>query len=185
MQRTQFRFRPLLRDLRKPSRKPAGGAGDAPLIEALHLARLSPRVHLVCRHETLRGTPALRQRILDNPAIILHLNCAIAEIQDIRLGKVTAIVIRHKDSGERETVPCAAVFVAVGQAPNTAMLQGQLDLDPQGHIRLTSPHGTETSVPGVFAAGDCADPTYKQVVTAAATGCMAALDAIRTLADKG
>ena len=163
----------------------AGGAGHAPLIQTPHLAPPSPRVHLVCRHETLRGTPALRQRILDNPAIILHLNCAIAEIQDIRLGKVTAIVIRHKDSGERETVPCAAVFVAVGQAPNTAMLQGQLDLDPQGHIRLTSPHGTETSVPGVFAAGDCADPTYKQVVTAAATGCMAALDAIRSLADKG
>lgn len=161
----------------------AGGSGDTALIEALYLTRFATTVHLVHKHESLQGNPTLCQKVRDNEKIQVHLNASIAEIHDIKADKVTSVTVKDKATNERYDLPCSAVFIAVGQAPNTDMFTGQIELVDGGYIKLVDPSRTLTSVEGVFAAGDCADSHYKQVVTAAATGCKAALDALQWLQD--
>jgi len=121
----------------------------------------------------------MQDRALANPRIAFAWDSVIQEIRDVAKGKVEGAVLRNLKTGESPEIPCEGVFVAIGHVPNTRIFVGQLDLDANGYINTRN--GTATSVPGVFAAGDVADRTYRQAVTAAGTGCMAALDAERYL----
>jgi thioredoxin reductase (NADPH) len=156
------------------------GGGDAALEEALYLARLGRRVEVVHRRATLRASKIMQERARENPKISFVWNSAVQEVRDPGAGKVTGVVLRDVVSGARSERKVDGLFVAIGHQPNTALLRGQLDLLPSGYVRV-EPGTTRTSVPGVFAAGDVQDHVYRQAVTAAGTGCMAALEAERWL----
>ncbi|MBR0458497.1 MAG: thioredoxin-disulfide reductase [Victivallales bacterium] len=156
------------------------GGGDTALEEALYLANLAKSVTLVHRRDAFRASQAMVDRVL---ASTIHVawNSTIHEIRDIATGRVTSVTLRNTQDGTLTELSCDAVFLAVGHLPDTALFQGQLDLEQDGSIHLTNPPSTATSVPGVFAAGDCADPVYRQAINAAAAGCRAAMDASRWL----
>jgi thioredoxin reductase (NADPH) len=157
------------------------GGGDTAMEEALFLTRFSPRVLVIHRRDTLRASKIMQERALHNDKIEFIWN---SEVEDV-LGDhcVTGVRIRDVRTGEKRDLAIEALFVAIGHQPNTALIRGQIDLDPTGYIRVS--RGTRTSVEGVFACGDAMDPTYRQAVTAAGTGCMAAIDAERWLAEHG
>jgi thioredoxin reductase (NADPH) len=156
------------------------GGGDSALEEALYLARLGRRVIVVHRREALRASKIMQDRAFAHPKIVVLWNKEIVDILDPAAGKVTAVVLRDVVTGERTKHPVDGVFVAIGHQPNTAIFAGQVELLPSGYIRV-EPGTTRTSVPGVFAAGDVQDSVFRQAVTAAGTGCMAALEAERWL----
>jgi len=156
------------------------GGGDSALEEALYLARLGRRVIVVHRREALRASKIMQDRAFAHPKIVFLWNKEIVDILDPAAGKVTAVVLRDVVTGERTEHPVDGVFVAIGHQPNTAIFAGQVELLPSGYIRV-EPGTTRTSVPGVFAAGDVQDSVFRQAVTAAGTGCMAALEAERWL----
>jgi thioredoxin reductase (NADPH) len=122
----------------------------------------------------------MQRRVLDNAKITPLFSHVVVDVLDPSQGKVTALKVQNLGNGEVKTVPCAAMFVAIGHTPMTELFKGQLETHDNGYLRV-KPGGTQTSVEGVFAAGDVADWTYRQAVTAAGTGCMAALDAERWL----
>jgi thioredoxin reductase (NADPH) len=126
----------------------------------------------------------MQKRALDNPKIEMKWNRVVEEVLGDQK-KVTGVRLKSTVDSVTETLDVSGMFVAIGHTPNTKFLQGQVELDKQGYIRWTQPHRTTTSVDGVFAAGDVADSYYRQAVTAAASGCMAAIDVERWLADKG
>ncbi len=155
------------------------GGGDSAVEEAIFLTRFAAKVTLIHRRDKLRASKIMQERIFTNPKIECLWNRRIVEILDPAQGKVTGITTRVVGSTSLETVACDGVFIAIGHSPNTKLLSGQLELDERGYI--VTHHGTMTSVPGVFAAGDVQDHVYKQAVTAAGSGCMAALDAEKYL----
>jgi thioredoxin reductase (NADPH) len=155
------------------------GGGDSAVEEAIFLTKFASRVTLVHRRDTLRASKIMRDKAAANPKIDFRWNSVVEEVNDVGKGVVTGIVLRNTVTGERSELPLDGVFVAIGHTPNTSLFAGQLDLDANGYI-LTH-QGTHTSVPGVFACGDVQDHTYRQAITAAGTGCMAALDAERCL----
>ena len=162
------------------------GGGDTALDEAAFLARFARKVTVVHRRETLRATPPLQKRARQNPNIAYRLATSVTGILGDKTTGVTGVRLRDAATGEEEDFPCDGVFVAIGHMPNTALFHDQLKLDEEGYI-LTR-NGTETNVPGVFAAGDVQDPSFRQAVTAAGTGCMAAIQAERyleSLSDQG
>ena len=156
------------------------GGGDSALEEALYLARLGRRVIVVHRREALRASKIMQDRAFAHPKIAFLWNKEIVDILDPAAGKVTAVVLRDVVTGERTEHPVDGVFVAIGHQPNTAIFAGQVELLPSGYVRV-EPGTTRTSVPGVFAGGDVQDSVFRQAVTAAGTGCMAALEAERWL----
>jgi thioredoxin reductase (NADPH) len=156
------------------------GGGDSALEEALYLARLGRRVIVVHRREALRASKIMQDRAFAHPKIAFLWNKEIVDILDPAAGKVTAVVLRDVVTGERTQHPVDGLFVAIGHQPNTAIFAGQVELLPSGYVRV-EPGTTRTSVPGVFAAGDVQDSVFRQAVTAAGTGCMAALEAERWL----
>ena len=156
------------------------GGGDSALEEALYLARLGRRVEVVHRRDTLRASKIMQERALKNPKITFLWDSVVERIADPTRGKVTAVHLRNLKTGETSERPVDGLFVAIGHQPNTALLGGQLELLPNGYVKV-APGTTQTSVEGVFAAGDVADFTWRQAVTAAGTGCMAALQAERYL----
>jgi thioredoxin reductase (NADPH) len=156
------------------------GGGDSALEEALYLARLGRRVIVVHRREALRASKIMQDRAFAHPKIAFLWNKEIVDILDPAAGKVTAAVLRDVVTGERTEHPVDGLFVAIGHQPNTAIFAGQVELLPSGYVRV-EPGTTRTSVPGVFAAGDVQDSVFRQAVTAAGTGCMAALEAERWL----
>jgi thioredoxin reductase (NADPH) len=156
------------------------GGGDSALEEALYLARLARTVTVVHRRETLRASKIMQERALAHPRIAFRWNSEIVDIRDPAAGKVTAVVLRDTVTGERSERRVDGIFVAIGHTPNTAIFRGQVELAPTGYVRV-EPGTTRTSVPGVFAAGDVQDAVFRQAVTAAGTGCMAALEAERWL----
>jgi thioredoxin reductase (NADPH) len=156
------------------------GGGDSALEEALYLARLGRKVQVVHRRDSLRASKIMQERAFKNPKIEFLWNSEIASIGDVAAGKVTAVTLRGVRTGGESVHPVDGLFVAIGHTPNTALVKGQLELHPNDYIKVI-PGTTQTSVPGVFAAGDVADHVYRQAITAAATGCMAALEAERYL----
>ncbi len=158
------------------------GGGDSACEEAMYLTRFGSVVHLVHRRDTLRASRIMAERTLANPKIHPIWDSVVEEILDPSLDEVTGVRLRNVKTQELQTVPCAGVFVAVGHVPNTQLFKGQLDLDEAGYLRLQ--HGSRTNVEGVFGAGDCADPHYRQAITAAGMGCMAAIDCERWLASR-
>ena len=164
--------------------KPMGvvGGGDTAMEEALFLARFATKVSVIHRRDQLRASKIMQERVLSHEKIEMVWNSVVEEV----LGDdfVTGIRISDVNSGADRELPLEALFVAIGHQPNTELFGGQLDLDEQGYVGVV-PGTTRTSVEGVFACGDCADKTYRQAVTAAGTGCMAAIDAERWLAEQG
>jgi thioredoxin reductase (NADPH) len=156
------------------------GGGDSALEEALYLARLGRKVDVVHRRDTLRASKIMQDRAFAHPKISFVWNSVVRDILDPAAGKVTGVVLEDVVSGARSEREVDGLFVAIGHQPNTAIFRGQVDLLPSGYVR-GEPGTTRTSVPGVFAAGDVQDSVFRQAVTAAGTGCMAALEAERWL----
>jgi thioredoxin reductase (NADPH) len=153
------------------------GGGDSALEEANFLTKFATRVSVVHRRDKLRASKIMQDRAIHNEKISFIWNSVVEDI----LGKdvVTGAQLKNVVTGKISEVPCAGVFVAIGHRPNTSLFAGQIDMDEKGYIRTHS--GTATNVPGIFAAGDVQDSTYRQAVTAAGSGCMAAIDAERFL----
>jgi thioredoxin reductase (NADPH) len=148
--------------------------------EAVFLTRFARRVTVVHRRDELRATPVLAQRAFDNEKIVFRWDTLVSAILTDQDG-VTGVRLQNRKTGAQEEFPCDGVFIAIGHQPNTALFAGQLECDAEGYI--TTRNGTETSIPGVFAAGDVQDPIFRQAITAAGTGCMAAIQAERFLDD--
>jgi thioredoxin reductase (NADPH) len=160
------------------------GGGDSALEEALFLARLGRKVEVVHRRDSLRASKIMQERAFKNPKISFIWDSTLVDVRDPDAGKVTTARLRNLKTGAEWETPVDGLFIAIGHTPNTAVFNGQVDLLPNGYIKV-DPGTTRTSVPGVFAAGDVQDFTYRQAVTAAATGCMATLEAERYLEGQG
>ena len=156
------------------------GGGDSAMEEALYLSRLGRQVQVVHRRDALRASKIMQERALKNPKIEFVWDTAVEDVLDPAKGKVTAGRLKNLKTGAQWETPGDGLFVAIGHQPNTAIFKGKIDLHPNEYVKVT-PGTTQPSVPGVFAAGDVADFTYRQAVTAAGTGCMAALEAERYL----
>jgi len=156
------------------------GGGDSALEEALYLARLGRQVQVVHRRDVLRASKIMQERAFKNSKISFVWDSVVERIADPTIGKVAAVQLRNLKTGATSELPVDGLFVAIGHLPNTALFRGQLELLPTDYVKV-APGTTQTSVPGVFAAGDLADFTWRQAVTAAGTGCMAALEAERFL----
>jgi thioredoxin reductase (NADPH) len=150
------------------------GGGDTAMEEAMFLTRFASSVTLVHRREAFRASKIMVDRAMQNPKIKFVLDSVVDEIHDVSKGEVTSITLENLKTGKKETLPADGIFVAIGHQPNTSLFKGQLDLNENGYI-ITE--GVKTKIPGVFAAGDVQDEVYKQAITAAGTGCAAALEA--------
>lgn len=160
------------------------GGGDTAMEEASYLAGLCSHVTLIHRRDEFRASQAMQRRVRENPKIQVLTSHAVQEVMDPSLGHVTGVRVRDLKAGSERSIECAALFVAIGHTPMVDLFRGQLETHANGYLRV-KPGSTHTSVEGVFAAGDVADWNYRQAVTAAGTGCMAALDAERWLAVHG
>ncbi len=156
------------------------GGGDSACEEASYLTRFASQVYLIHRRDSLRASKIMAERALANPKITPVWNSVVEEVLDVAQNRVTGVRLKNIVTEEVSTLDCAGVFVAVGHTPNTQIFQGQLTMDEAGYLVLGE--GSRTNIPGVFAAGDCADSVYRQAITAAGMGCAAAIDAERWLA---
>ena len=157
------------------------GGGDTAMEEATYLSGLCKSVMLVHRRDSFRASKTMQDRVLKNPKIRVAYDSVVEEVLDVSRGEVTGARVRNLKTNETAIVPCTGFFVAIGHTPNTDFFRGQLELHDNGYIK-TRAGSTYTSVAGVFACGDVQDFTYRQAVTAAGSGCMAALDAERWMA---
>ena len=155
------------------------GGGDSAMEEAIYLTKFASKVTVIHRRDSLRASKIMQDKAFANSKIEFIWDSEIADVLDVSKGEVNAIVVRNLKTGVQHRVPLDGVFIAIGHTPNTALFKGQLELDEGGYIRTHG--GTKTNIPGVFAAGDVQDHVYRQAVTAAGTGCMAAIDAERYL----
>ena len=154
------------------------GGGDTALEEAIYLSKLASHVTVIHRRDTLRASKIMQDKALANPKISFRWNTAVDEILADERGDVNSARLRNLQTGELDVLAVDGVFVAIGHTPNTGLFKGVLDMDEGGYLVTT---GTRTNVPGVFAAGDVQDQVYRQAITSAGTGCMAAMDAERWL----
>jgi thioredoxin reductase (NADPH) len=161
------------------------GGGDSAVEEASYLTKYASTVHMVHRRDKLRASMIMQERALTNSKIKLEWNQSLDEVIGNDKDGVTSVRLGSTNGGSSREIPAAGVFLAIGHTPNTDFLKGQVELNEKGYIRWKKSFRTDTSVEGVFAAGDVADDNYKQAITSAGTGCMAALDAERWLSAKG
>lgn len=154
------------------------GAGDTAAEEALYLSKICSFVHMFVRKEAMRASKIMQQRVLETSNIKVYWNTEVDEILGEQ--KTEAVRIINNKTGEKQEIPVSAYFVAIGHQPNSEILKGWLEMDESGYVK-TQPGSTKTNIEGVFAAGDLQDKIYRQAVTAAGSGCMAALDAERFL----
>jgi thioredoxin reductase (NADPH) len=159
------------------------GGGDTAMEEAVYLTNLCRTVTVVHRRDSLRASKIMQERALKNPKITFRWNSAVEEIRDVSKKRVTSVVLRDTVTDALSEVPIDAVFVAIGHTPASALFLGQLETHDNGYIRVQG-GSTYTNLPGVFACGDVADHHYRQAITAAGTGCMAAIDAERWISAK-
>ena len=157
------------------------GGGDSAMEEATFLTKFAAHVTIIHRRDRLRASKIMQNKARLNEKISFRWNAVVEDVLGDEV--VTGLRVRDTLTTQTETLPCKGVFVAIGHTPNTHVFKGQLAMDPNGYIQTS--HGTATSVPGVFAAGDVQDPHYRQAITAAGTGCMAAIDAERFLETAG
>jgi thioredoxin reductase (NADPH) len=155
------------------------GGGDSALEEAIYLTKFASHVTLIHRRDKFRGSKIMQDKALAHPKISVRWNSEVDSVLGVDKGEMTGIVLRDTNSGDLSELTVDGLFVAIGHTPNTALFAGQLDADANGY--LVTHDGTKTSIPGVFASGDVQDHVYRQAITAAGTGCMAALDAERYL----
>jgi thioredoxin reductase (NADPH) len=155
------------------------GGGDSAMEEAIYLTRFASKVIVIHRRDTLRASKIMQDKALRNPKIEFIWDSEVAEVNDVSKGEVTGVVVRNLKTGALTQVPLDGVFIAIGHTPNTSLFADQITLDANGYIITQG--GSRTNVPGVFAAGDVQDHVYRQAITAAGSGCMAAIDAERYL----
>jgi len=155
------------------------GGGDTAMEEAIYLAKLATKVTVIHRRDTLRASKVMQDKAMSTPNISFIWNTEVVDIKDIDQGKVTSLVLRDTKTGEKSELAVDGVFIGIGHVPNTALFKGQLAMHDNGYLKTHG--GSRTSVRGVFAAGDVQDHIYRQAVTAAGSGCMAAIDAERFL----
>ena len=155
------------------------GGGDSAMEEAIFLTRFASHVTVVHRRDTLRASKIMQDKAFANPKISFEWNAEVDEIKDTGKGEVTAMALRNNVTGEQKEIPVDGVFVAIGHTPNTSLFRDQIETDANGYIVTHS--GSRTSIPGVFACGDVQDHVYRQAITAAGSGCMAAIDAEKYL----
>lgn len=153
------------------------GGGDTAMEEALFLTRFASSVTVVHRRDEFRASRIMAERALANPRIKVRWNTIVTEVLDVAKGEVTGLRLKDVKTGAEDVLAVAGVFIAIGHRPNTAIFKGQLELNEQGYIVT---HNTRTNIKGVFAAGDVQDSVYRQAITAAASGCMAALEVERS-----
>jgi thioredoxin reductase (NADPH) len=161
------------------------GGGDSAVEEGTYLTKYASKVYLVHRRDQLRASKIMQQRALSNARIEMKWNRTLHEVTGTESEGVTGVKLKSTVDAASEELAVSGVFLAIGHTPNTDFLKGQVELDEKGYVKWTKPQRSFTSVEGVFAAGDVADSHYRQAVTAAGTGCMAAIDAERWLAEKG
>ena len=161
------------------------GGGDSAVEESDYLTKFASVVHLVHRRDQLRASKIMAQRAHDHEKINIIWNHVLDEVLGNDTDGVTGVRLKSTVDSSKQEVEATGLFLAIGHTPNTAFLNGKLDMDEKGYLKWTVPFRTHTSIEGVFAAGDVADATYRQAITAAGTGCMAALDAERLLAAQG
>src|SRR5438105_10377377 len=160
------------------------GGGDTAMEEAIFLTKMASKVTIIHRREEFRASKVMLQRAQANPRIAWALNQEVVEVLGEKASGVRGVRTKDTVTGQIRELPMGGLFIAIGHTPNTQLFESQLAMDEVGYIKIT-PGTTRTSVPGVFASGDAADPTYRQAVTAAGTGCMAAIDAERFLSSGG
>jgi thioredoxin reductase (NADPH) len=158
------------------------GAGDSACEEATYLAKLCPKVHMLVRKDHFKASKAMVHRVENTSNIEVHFNTEVKDV--LGADKVEGITVVNNRTGAEQRLDVTGLFLAIGHEPATAIFKGWLDMDEQGYIKH-QPDSTRTNVPGVFVAGDAADKVYRQAITSAGTGCMAALDAERYLAARG
>ncbi len=158
------------------------GAGDTAAEEALYLSKLCTTVHMIVRRDVMRASKIMQDRVLNTPNIKVYFNHNTEEILGDKT--VNAVRIFNNKTGEKTEIPVSGFFVAIGHEPNSQIFKDYLEMDETGYIQ-TQPGTSKTNVEGVFAAGDVQDKNYRQAVTSAGTGCIAALDAERFLSSKG
>jgi thioredoxin reductase (NADPH) len=161
------------------------GGGDSAVEEATYLTKYASTVHMLMRRDVFRASKIMQERATTSPKIKIHYFREVDEVLGDEKAGVTGIRLKNNQDGTKEELPARGLFLAIGHTPNTDFLQGQLALNEKGYVKYTQLFRTYTSVPGVFAAGDVADDYYRQAITSAGTGCMAALDAERFLAAEG
>jgi thioredoxin reductase (NADPH) len=155
------------------------GGGDSAMEEAVFLTRFASSVTVVHRRDTLRASKIMQDKAHANPKITFELDSEVVEVDDVDKGAVTSVKLRNRKTGAEKDLEIEGLFVAIGHTPNTQLFVGQLEMDDKGY--LVTGDGAQTDVPGVFACGDVQDSIYRQAITAAGSGCMAALDAERFL----
>ena len=161
------------------------GGGDSAMEEASYLTKFASTVYLVHRRGEFRASKIMAQRVLENPKINVKWFSGVEEVLGDDKAGVTGVRLKNLQSGATEDIAASGMFCAIGHSPNTDFLKGQIQIDDKGYVVYTQPFRTNTSVDGVFAAGDVADSYYRQAITSAGTGCMSALDAERWLAAQG